>query len=324
MAEAFAPLRWDSGALLLLDQRELPAREAWLRLESWEEVADAIRDMAVRGAPAIGIAAGYGMALAAGSEPEWERAAEGLGSTRPTAVNLHAAIARMRAAGRAGALPAAHALAAEDVELNRRIAAHGAPLVTAGAEALTLCNTGSLATGGGGTALGILVESWRQGRLRSVWSCETRPRLQGLRLTAWELLRAGVPFHSVADSAAASLMASGRVGLVVVGADRIARNGDTANKVGTYMLAVCARHHGVPFYVAAPSTTLDLAVPDGSGIPIEEREASELTHIEGVAVAPPGCPVFNPGFDVTPGALIDAIVTESGVHRPPYGFGGSV
>lgn len=321
MAEVFAPLRWDSGALLLLDQRELPAREAWLRLERWEQVAEAIRDMAVRGAPAIGIAAGYGLALAAASEEDWEAASGGLAATRPTAVNLHAALRRVGAAGRAGALEAAHALAAEDVELNRRIAVHGAALVPDGAAALTLCNTGSLATGGGGTAFGVLVEAWRQGRLSSVWSCETRPRLQGLRLTAWELLREGVPFRSIVDSAAASLMAAGKVGLVVVGADRIAQNGDTANKVGTYMLAVCARHHGIPFYVAAPGTTLDPACLRGDAIPIEERDAAEVTHVEGVAVAPEGCPVFNPGFDVTPGGLVDAIVTEAGVHRPPYSFG---
>lgn len=318
MAEPFAPLRWEDGALLLLDQRGLPARESWLRLAAWQEVAEAIEQMAVRGAPAIGIAAAYGLALAERAGTSLEEAAAGLASTRPTAVNLEAALRRVLAAP--DALEEAHAIAREDRRTNAAIAAHGAALVPEGCRALTICNTGSLATGGGGTAFGILAEAWRQGKLAYAWSCETRPRLQGLRLTAWELLREGVPFASIVDSAAASLMAAGKVDLVVAGADRIARNGDTANKVGTYMLAVCARHHGIPFYVAAPRSTLDPDCPDGSTIPIEERAAEEVTEVEGVRVAPDGCPVYNPGFDVTPAPLVTAVVTEGGVHRPPYKF----
>jgi methylthioribose-1-phosphate isomerase len=320
---------WRGDHLALLDQRLLPGQVRWLELKTWEEVRDAIRDMAVRGAPAIGVVAAYGMALAArvaqlGDEAALVAACKGLAASRPTAVNLFWALERVMALPTRdfdSVLAEAQEIEREDLNMNLQIGAHGAALVPDGCEVMTICNTGSLATAGHGTALGIIRTAHTQGKVRHVWSCETRPRQQGLRLTAWELLQDGIPFHSVADSAAASLMAAGRVGLVEDGADRIAANGDTANKIGTATLAVLASHFGVPFVVAAPSSTLDSSLPDGSGIPIEERDATELTEIEGVRVAPEGCPVFNPGFDVTPGRLVTAIVTETGVHHPPFGFG---
>lgn len=315
---ALRPMRWAGDRLELLDQRELPAREVWLSLRTWEQVAEAIRTMAVRGAPAIGVAAAYGMALAALAGDDLVAARQGLAYTRPTAVNLFWALERMaRAEGRSDE---AQRIEAEDLAMNQAIGRHGATLVNLGARVLTVCNTGALATAGHGTALGIIRTAHADGKEVFVYSCETRPRMQGLRLTAYELTYEGIPFASIADGAAASLMAAGKVDLVVAGADRIAANGDTANKIGTYALAVLARHHGVPFVIAAPVSTLDVTLPDGSGIPIEEREAEELTEIDGVRVAPAGCPVFNPAFDVTPGPLISAIVTESGVHRPPYSF----
>jgi methylthioribose-1-phosphate isomerase len=278
--------------------------------------------MAVRGAPAIGVAAAYAMALAAGSR-DVLLAREGLAASRPTAVNLFWALDRIMALSShdfESVLQEAQAIEREDEELCRQIGVNGVGLVPENASILTICNTGSLATAGEGTALSIIRHTHRAGKLKHVWSCETRPRQQGLRLTAWELLRDGIPFHSIADSAAASLMRAGEVGIVVAGADRIAANGDTANKIGTYALAVLAKHHGIPFVIAAPTTTLDPSLPDGSHIPIEERDSRELTEIEGVHAAPDGCPVFNPGFDVTPGELITAIVTETGVHRGPYKF----
>lgn len=307
----------------LLDQRVLPGREVWLHLRTWEEVRDAIRDMAVRGAPAIGVAAAYGMALAAQSGADRERAHQGLWESRPTAVNLFWAlerIARVAEWTRDAILKEAHAIESEDLEMNHRIGENGAALVPDNARILTICNTGSLATAGHGTALGIIRTAHAQGKVAHVWSCETRPRQQGLRLTAYELMHDGIPFHSIADSAAASLMLAKKVDFVVAGADRIAANGDTANKVGTLMLAVLAHEFGIPFVVAAPSSTLDPKIPDGSHIPIEEREASELTHTEGIAVGPEGVPVFNPAFDVTPAKYISAIVTEQGVRRSPFGF----
>lgn len=313
-------MKWDHDALLLLDQRELPHRETWLRLADWQSVAQAITDMAVRGAPAIGIAAAYGLALGA---EDFEAARAGLAASRPTAVNLCWALDRIAALPYrdfATILAEAMAIEREDEEMNRRIGEHGAALVPDGARVVTICNTGSLATGGHGTALGIVRTAYRQGKVTKVWSCETRPRQQGLRLTAWELAQDKIPFASIADSAAASMMRAGEADIVIVGADRIAANGDTANKIGTYMLAVLASHHRVPFVVAAPSSTLDPTLTDGSLIPIEERDAAELTEIEGVRVAPAGCPVYNPAFDVTPGSLVTAIVTESGVCRPPYSF----
>lgn len=314
---------WREGALVMLDQRLLPGQEVWLTLTRWEEVRDAIRDMAVRGAPAIGVAAGYAMALAAQQGADLAEAQRGLAASRPTAVNLFWALDRMAAVSNPtfeNLLAEAQAIEAEDLAMNHRIGDFGADLVPAQARVLTICNTGSLATAGHGTALGIIRTAHARGLVDHVYSCETRPRQQGLRLTAWELLKDGIPFQSIPDSAAASLMRAGKVDFVVAGADRITRNGDTANKIGTYMLAVCAHHHGIPFVIAAPSSTIDPAMATGAEIPIEERDSSEITEIEGVRVAPVGCPTFNPGFDVTPGELIHAIVTERGVFRAPYDF----
>ncbi len=297
------PFRFEDGALLILDQRALPAEERWIRCETVEQVADCIRTLAVRGAPAIGIAAAYAMALA----DDREAAVELLRSTRPTAVNLAWALERCRDAE--DPLEVARRLHREQHEADRAMAELGAELFGEGTRALTHCNTGALATGGIGTACGVLRVAWEQGRLAEVWVDETRPLLQGARLTAWELRQAGIPHRVVADSAAGSLMAQGRVDRVIVGADRIAANGDVANKVGTYPLAVLADRHGVPFYVAAPLSTIDPATPDGSAIPIEERDPAEVVT---------GADAFNPAFDVTPAELITAIVTEAGVLEPPY------
>ncbi len=297
------PLRFEDGALLVLDQRALPEAEEWIRCETPEQVAGCIRTLAVRGAPAIGIAAAYGLALA----DDREAAAELLRSTRPTAVNLAWALEQCRDAP--DPLEAARRLHREQDEADRRLSALGAELFGEGTRALTHCNTGALATAGYGTACGVLRTAWEEGRLAEVWVDETRPLLQGSRLTAWELRQAGIPHRVVADSAAGSLMATGRVDRIVVGADRIAANGDVANKVGTYSLAVLAERHGVPFYVAAPLSTIDPATPDGASIPIEERDPAELVA-DGDA--------FNPAFDVTPAELVTAIVTEAGVLEQPY------
>ena len=297
------PLRFHGGALLVLDQRALPGEERWLRCESVERVAEAIRSMAVRGAPAIGLAAAYGMALA----HDRERAAALLRATRPTAVNLAWAVERCLQAD--DPLEEARRLHRDQEAADRTLAELGAERFARGDRALTHCNAGALATGGYGTAGGILREAWEQGRLTEVWVDETRPLLQGARLTAWELGRAGIPFRVVADSAAGGLMSRGLVDRVVVGADRIAANGDIANKVGTYPLAVLAARHGVPFYVAAPLSTIDPSMPSGDGIPIEERDPAELGSESSA---------FNPAFDVTPAELVTAIFTEAGVLEPPY------
>jgi methylthioribose-1-phosphate isomerase len=298
-----APLRWEDGALLLLDQRRLPAEEKWLRCETPAQVAECIRTLAVRGAPAIGLAAAYGMALA-GSEAE--SAATLLRGTRPTAINLPWAIDRALAAD--DALAFALELHRGQLEADRRLAELGAEHFEQGDRALTHCNTGALATGGYGTAGGVLRAAWERGRLAQVWVDETRPLLQGARLTAWELRRAGIPFRVIADAAGGGLMARGLVDRVVVGADRIAANGDVANKIGTYPVAVLAARHGVPFYVAAPVSTIDPHTPTGAEIPIEERDAAEVGHQD----------AFNPAFDVTPAELVTAIFTEAGVLTPPY------
>jgi methylthioribose-1-phosphate isomerase len=298
------PFRFEDGALLILDQRALPAEERWIRCETVEQVAECIRTLAVRGAPAIGIAAAYALALA----EDRDAAAELLRSTRPTAVNLAWALERTRDAD--DPLEAARRLHQDQRDADRRLAELGAELFGERTRALTHCNTGALATGGIGTACGVLRVAWEQGRLAEVWVDETRPLLQGARLTAWELRQAGIPHRVVADSAAGSLMAQGRVDRVIVGADRIAANGDVANKVGTYPLAVLADRHGVPFYVAAPVSTIDPATHDGASIPIEERDPAEI-----VAAGD----AFNPAFDVTPAELVTAIVTEAGVLEPPYG-----
>ena len=301
-------LRLEDDRVVFLDQRRLPEEEVELECRSAAEVAEAIRTLAVRGAPAIGIAAAYGYALAAAQGEDLDQAAAALLASRPTAVNLPWAIREMREGG--GDLAArARALHREEVERCRRMAEHAAALLGPGTRALTHCNTGGLATGGIGTALGALGAAWAQGLLEHVLVDETRPLLQGSRLTAWELERAGIPHTVIADSAAGAMMARGEVNAVLTGADRIAANGDTANKIGTYALAVLAAHHGIPLYVIAPSSTVDLATPTGAGIPIEERDGAELTG---------RFPARNPAFDVTPAALVTAIVTERGVHRPPY------
>jgi methylthioribose-1-phosphate isomerase len=304
--EQIVRLEEDGPAVVLLDQRRLPDEVVDVRCATAADVADAIRDMVVRGAPAIGIAAAYGLALAALRGDDLAEAECVLASSRPTAVNLPWALARMRDEPTP---ERARALHDQEVERCRRMAAHAAELFRPGTRALTHCNAGGLATGGYGSAVGALRAAAERGLLDRVLVDETRPLLQGARLTAWELERSAIPHAVIADSAAGSLMARGEVDLVVTGADRIAANGDTANKIGTYSLAVLAAHHGIPFYVVAPTSTLDPDTPDGSGIPIEERDPAELTT---------RFPARNPAFDVTPAALIAAIVTENGVHRAPY------
>jgi len=292
--------------VVLLDQRRLPNDVVYLECRSSGEVAAAIRAMAIRGAPAIGVAAAYGLALAAEAGEDVDDAVAVLGAARPTAVNLAWALEQMRE----DPTPArARALHEEEVERCRRMAAHTAELLAPGTRALTHCNAGGLATGGYGSAVGALRTAWERGLLERVWVDETRPLLQGSRLTAWELEAAGIPHAVIADSAAASLMAAGEVDCVVTGADRIAANGDTANKIGTYALAVLAAHHGIPLYVVAPTSTVDLSTESGAEIPIEERAPEEITA---------RFPARNPAFDVTPAELIAAIVTEHGVHRAPY------
>jgi len=293
--------------VVVLDQRRLPSEEVELVCCSATEVAAAIRTLAVRGAPAIGVAAAYGYALAAARGEDLEAAAAVLGAARPTAVNLSWALGEVRRAPD----PAARAreLHAEEVERCRRMSGHAAGLIGEGARALTHCNTGALATGGVGTALGAVREAWARGLLRHVFVDETRPLLQGARLTAWELEADGIPHTVIADSAAGGLLAAGEVDCVFVGADRIAANGDTANKVGTYPLAVLAARHDVPFYIVAPSSSVDLGVASGAEIPIEERDPAEVSSRFGA---------WNPAFDVTPAELVTAIVTEHGVHRAPY------
>jgi methylthioribose-1-phosphate isomerase len=316
-----APLAWNDDALELLDQTRLPSEEVWLRCTSAEDVAGAIRRLAVRGAPAIGIAAAYGVVLGVRSGGELESVCELLGSTRPTAVNLRWALDRMADAGGNGdsaLLSRAHALAREQVDADARLAEHGAALLGDGERLLTHCNTGALATGGHGTAGAVIEAGFRDGRVSHVWVDETRPLLQGARLTAWELQRAGVPFKVVPDSSAGTLMARGLVDRVFVGADRIAANGDVANKIGTYTVAAMAARHDVPFHVAAPVSTIDPDTPTGADIEIEERAADEVTTILGVQVTPDGAGAANFAFDVTPHELVTSIVTEQGVLEPPY------
>ena len=299
-------VRLEHDAVVLLDQRRLPDEEVELECRTAAETADAICTLAVRGAPAIGVAAAYAYALAAERGESLEEADRVLRSSRPTAVNLAWALDRMRDDPSREQAVAIHE---EEVERCRRMAAHAAELFHPGMRLLTHCNTGGLATGGYGTALGALRMAWERGLLERVWVDETRPLLQGARLTAWELEQLGIPYAVIADSAAAALMAAGEVDAVVTGADRIAANGDTANKIGTYGLAVAAAHHGIPLYVVAPTSTVDLATESGDEIPIEHRDPGEIT---------PRFRAHNPAFDVTPAELIAAIVTELGVHREPY------
>jgi len=327
-AQSIRPIRWVHDQVVILDQTRLPHCETYLRCERVEQVADAIKDLRVRGAPLIGIAAAYGIALAArGDEGSVKqrvaRAAELLRATRPTARNLFWAIDRTVALAESGAtaegmLAEARAIHEEDARTCRLIGEHGAPLIPQGATVLTICNTGSLATGGEGTALAVIRTAHRQGNPLCVLACETRPLLQGARLTMWELMHDGIPATLITDGMAATCMQRGMVNLVITGADRIARNGDSANKIGTYSLAVLAEHHGIPFYVAAPMSSVDLSLADGSQIPIEERDPDEVRSYGGYPVAPSGVRAFNPAFDVTPAELIAGIVTERGVASEPY------
>ncbi len=318
---SFRTLWFEGGALHLLDQRGLPSRADVVVARTAAETAQAIRDMAVRGAPAIGCAAAYGLALAVRSGEDFEKARATLLAARPTAVNLRWALERLAAVRPRtfeALLAEADRVLREDLEACRAIGRNGAALVPDGKGILTHCNAGGLATAGYGTALGVVRAAIEGGKRCDVFADETRPWLQGARLTAWELLQDGIPVTLLPDAAAASLLASGKIGCVVVGADRIARNGDTANKIGTYPLALAAQAAGVPFFVAAPTSTVDLRAAGGAEIPIEERAASEVTHLAGQRIAPEGVQVFNPAFDVTPARYIAAIVTERGVARAPY------
>ncbi|MBI2936489.1 MAG: S-methyl-5-thioribose-1-phosphate isomerase [Chloroflexi bacterium] len=333
-------LEWRQGCLRLLDQTLLPQQMLYLECTDHRAVVEAIRTLRVRGAPAIGVAGAYALVLAAkaaqniglGDMPnffrELEDAAREISKARPTAVNLAWAVNRTLQAARGAKSPreaterllsAAQRLEQEDQEANRQIGENGAVLVPPDATVLTHCNTGSLATAGYGTALGVVRSAWAQGRVKEVVATETRPLLQGARLTTWELVQEGIPVTLVVDSAVGHLLALGRVTCIIVGADRIAANGDVANKIGTYTLATLAKEHRVPFYVAAPTSTVDITISTGKAIPIEERGAQEVLAFSGTLTAPVGVKVYNPAFDVTPAQRITAIVTERGVARPPYG-----
>ena len=332
------PIKWEEGRMGLLDQRRLPGEVAWLWPETLEEVADAIRTLAVRGAPAIGVSAAFGLAMfggavdgdAAAFRVGFDAIAEHLAGTRPTAVNLFWAIERMRrrareieqlppAARRDPLAAEAVAIRDEDLASCRAIGRFGGGLVRGGEGLLTHCNAGALATAGYGTALGVIRAAHEAGTPIQVFARETRPLLQGARLTTWELMEDGIEVTLVTDSMAAHMMAKGMVHRVVVGADRIAANGDAANKIGTYGLAIIAQHHGVPFHVAAPGSTVDFAITRGEDIPIEERDPAEVTTFGGVRIAPVGTRVYNPAFDVTPAALITSIITDAGIAEPPFG-----
>jgi methylthioribose-1-phosphate isomerase len=333
-------VEWTKDGVSMLDQRLLPSEEKYLTLRSYDEVAEAIRKMVIRGAPAIGVAAAMGIALGASQsvgtsvadlDDDLQYICEVMSQTRPTAVNLFWAIERMRAtfeknkhlkdveAVKNALVAEALAIFEEDLAANRAIGHHGEALIPDGATVLTHCNAGALATAGDyGTALGVIRGARDAGKKVAVIADETRPFLQGLRLTAWELAKDDIPVTVITDNMAGHVMKSGKVDAVVVGADRIAANGDTANKIGTYMVAVLAREHGVPFYVAAPLTTIDLSRATGDEIPIEERDPTEVTHIRDHQLGPDGVNVHNPAFDVTPHQFITAIITDKGVARPPY------
>lgn len=338
---------WQDGAVGMIDQKALPLEERYLVLRKWEDVAAAIRDLTVRGAPAIGVAAALGIALGLRSLPvspdrdladSFERICDAFARTRPTAVNLFWAIERMRRRFRAALaenpgvsetdrfqgirevlLREAVAIHDEDIAANRAMGLHGRVLLEDGDGVLTHCNAGALATAGYGTALGVIRAAHEEGKRLTVYVDETRPVLQGARLTAWELMKEGIPAVLITDNMAASLMKRGTIRKVITGADRIAANGDAANKIGTYGVAVLAEAHGIPFFIAAPLSTVDPATPDGDAIPIEERDPSEVTTLAGRRIAPEGIAVCNPAFDVTPARRIAAIVTEAGIARPPYG-----
>ena len=328
-------IQWTDDGVVMIDQTRLPVEEIYVTCRTYEEVAEAIVTMVIRGAPAIGVAAAMGVALGVGKaeEPDLDaqfaRICDTLAGTRPTAVNLFWAIDRMKklyatlrgrplAEIRARLAQEARLVREEDIAINRAIGRHGAPLVPDGKTVLTHCNAGALATAGYGTALGVIRAAREAGKQIDVFADETRPFLQGARLTVWELMQDGIPATLITDNMAGHFLKSGRIGCVVVGADRIAANGDVANKIGTYSVAVLARENGVPFFVAAPISTLDLTLASGDEIPIEQRSASEVTHVFGQRVAPEGVAVQNPAFDVTPNRYVTAIVTENGVARAPY------
>jgi len=311
-----AHIRFDDEGLHLLDQRIVPAEVAWLTLTSAQDTADAIRDMVVRGAPAIGITAAYGMVLAHRRGTDLTQAATTLLASRPTAVNLRWAVERLQALPTERWEAEARAIHDEDIAMCKSMGGHGAELLPEGATLYTHCNAGALATGGWGTAVGVVRSAWATGKLSRVFAGETRPYLQGARLTAWECEQEGIPCTLVTDSTAATLLSTGRIDAVVVGADRVAANGDVANKIGTLGLAVMAKHYGVPFYVAMPTSTIDPRTPTGAGIPIEERDADEVRGFRDTRWAA-DVDVFNPAFDVTPAALVTAWITEDGRWEPP-------
>ena len=330
------PIRWENNRLLLLDQTMLPQRQEWIVIDTVEGAIEAIREMRVRGAPAIGVAAAYAMVIAAWSidgptMSTWlnllDPVSARLAAARPTAVNLGWAVQRCIDVARGASSPSeartrllafAEKTQADDVATNRKIGRNGASLVPSTGGILTHCNTGALATAGYGTALGVIRAAWEQGKRPSIFCTETRPWLQGARLTAWELVQMGIPAELIVDSAAAYLMARHEVNAIIVGADRIAANGDTANKIGTYSLAVLAMSHKIPFYVAAPTSTIDVGVATGDDIVIEERPPEEITTLKGQLIAAEGISVRNPAFDVTPANYITAIITDQGVHKAPF------
>ena len=332
-------IEWDpKGTVKMIDQRQLPLDYVVVEFDDYHDVAVAIREMYIRGAPAIGAAAAFGLALAAtqsrattreGLLAQLEEAAEVLRATRPTAVNLFWAIERMLRTARSSApetvagvvaelIAEAQRIADEDVAINKRMGEHGAALIEDGFNILTHCNAGALATVDYGTALAPIRTAHAQGKKVHVWVDETRPRLQGARITAWELLRDGIPMTLIADNVAGHLMRTGQVDLVLVGSDRTAANGDVVNKIGTYKLAVVAKENGIPFYAVVPTSTVDLSVPNGDAIPIEERDAREVTHVRDCQIAPDGVPVLNVAFDVTPHRYVTGIITENGIAYPPF------
>ena len=317
-------IRWEGNTLYLLDQTKLPVTEEWISYTDYRPVADAIRTMVVRGAPAIGVTAAYAYCLAALAGENLTEAKAVLAASRPTAVNLFWALDRMDkkaqfcGGGPETLIAEAVTIHQEDVSMCKAMGLYGASAVPDHAHILTHCNAGALATGGYGTALGVIRAAHEQGKVDMVYADETRPLLQGARLTAYELVTDHIPATLIADNMAASLMAKGKIDMVVVGCDRMAANGDFANKIGTYSVAVNAHHHGVPFYVALPCSTIDLTIPDGSGIPIEERDKNEVRTLYGVQTAPATVEVYNPAFDVTPHSLVTGIITEKGVIYPPF------
>ncbi len=341
-------IAWQDNTVVMIDQKRLPLEECYLTCHTHRQVIAAINDLTIRGAPAIGIAAAMGIALGMLQAPDtnpavfretFDALCRDFQASRPTARNLFWAVERMKAlfdrishsdapfdaeAFRQTLVYEAGKILEEDIACNRKIGAFGAELIRDGDAILTHCNAGALATGGYGTALGVIRAAWEQGKKIQVFVDETRPVLQGARLTAWELMREQIPATLITDNMAGFLMSRGKIAKIITGADRIARNGDAANKIGTYTLAVLAKEHGIPFFIAAPSSTVDPATPDGHAIPIEERNPEEVTSWGGCRVAPEGVPVFNPAFDVTPAHYITAIITEEGVLRPPYDFAAQV